>query len=160
MKLRWPDGRCAALIAVRRCCLSSQRQSLQVLREHPKQKFSLKVGTIFEDSPIGLDKWLPVMWLVVNSKNGISSWEIHRAMGVTQKTAWFMLQRARLAMQDDRKGGKLSGEVEIDESYIGGKARNMHNPTRPKSSKVRAAAWQERSPCKASWNAADTSALV
>ena len=67
-----------------------------------------------------MDKWwLPVMWLVVNSKNGISSWEIHRSMGVTQKTAWFMLQRARRAMQDDRKGGKLSGEVEIEESYIG-----------------------------------------
>src|SRR5712692_5931989 len=66
---------------------------------HARQKFSLKVGTIFEDSPIGLDKWLPVMWMLANCKNGISSWEIHRAMGVTQKTAWFMLQRGRLAMQ-------------------------------------------------------------
>jgi transposase-like protein len=94
--------------------------------KHPKQKFSLKVGTIFEDSAIGLEKWLPVMWLVVNCKNGVSSWEIHRAMGVTQKTAWFMLQRARLAMQDSNTGGKLSGEVEVDESFIGGKARNMH----------------------------------
>jgi hypothetical protein len=79
-----------------------------------------------EDSPVGLDKWLPVMWLVANCRNGISSWEIHRDLRVTQKTAWFMLHRVRLAMQDDRKGGKLSGEIEIDETFIGGKARNMH----------------------------------
>jgi hypothetical protein len=86
----------------------------------------LKTGTIFEDSPIGLEKWLPVMWMIVNCKNGISSWEIHRAIGVTQKSAWFMLQRCRLAMQDEKHGGKLGGEVEVDETYIGGKARNMH----------------------------------
>jgi transposase-like protein len=85
----------------------------------------LKTGTVLEDSPIGLDKWLPVIWLVTNCKNGVSSWEIHRAMSVTQKTAWFMLHRARLAMQG-KQGGKLSGEVEADESFIGGKARNMH----------------------------------
>src|SRR5207247_234171 len=92
---------------------------------HPRQKFSVKVGTIFEDSPLGLDKWLPAIWMIANCKNGVSSWEIHRALGVTQKTAWFMLQRIRLAMQD-ATGGKLSGEVEVDETYIGGKARNMH----------------------------------
>lgn len=74
-----------------------------------------------EDSPIGLDKWLPVLWLISNCRNGISSWEIHRALGVTQKTAWFMLHRVRLAMQDDLTGGMLGGEVEVDESYIGGK---------------------------------------
>ena len=74
-------------------------------QKHPCQKFSLKVGTVFEDSPIGLDKWLPVMWMLANCKNGVSSWEIHRAVGVTQKTAWFMLQRARLAMQDSRQAG-------------------------------------------------------
>jgi transposase-like protein len=97
--------------------------------KHLKNKFSLKVGTIFEDSPIGLDKWLPVMWLLTNSRNGVSSWEIHRSMKVTQKTAWFMLQRGRLAMQDEHHGGKLGGpgcEVEADETFIGGKARNMH----------------------------------
>ncbi len=133
VELRWPNG-------VVRCphCNSDNVEYLPNARvfkcfeKHAKQKFSLKVGTIFEDSPIALDKWLPVMWLIVNSKNGISSWEIHRAMGVTQKTAWFMLQRARLAMQDDRKGGKLSGEVEIDESFIGGKARNMHKAAKAK----------------------------
>jgi len=132
-KLRWPDGKV-------RCpyCNSDDVAWLpnakvyKCYQQHRKQKFSLKVGTIFEDSPIGLDKWLPVMWLIVNSKNGISSWEIHRAIGVTQKTAWFMLQRARLAMQGDKKGGKLSGEVEIDESWIGGKARNMHKAARVK----------------------------
>lgn len=94
--------------------------------KHPKQKFSLKVGTVLEDSPIGLEKWLPAFWLLCNSKNGISSYELSRSLGVTQKTAWFMLQRIRLAMQDGFDGGTLSGEVEIDETFIGGKARNMH----------------------------------
>jgi transposase-like protein len=101
-------------------------------KKHLKNKFSLKVGTIFEDSPIGLDKWLPVMWMLVNDKNGVSSWEIHRAMGVTQKSAWFMLQRGRLAMQDELRGGGLLGDVEVDETFIGGKSRNMH-----KSKKIR-----------------------
>ena len=78
-----------------------------------------------EDSPLGLDKWLPTIWLVTNCKNGVWSWEIHRAMGVTQKTAWFMLHRVRFALQG-KNGGKLSGEMEVDETFIGGKARNMH----------------------------------
>src|SRR5262249_13493791 len=97
---------------------------------HPKRKFTLKTGTIFADSPLGLDKWLPTVWMVANSKNGVSSWEIHRAIGVTQKTAWFMLHRIPLAMQDEHDGGKLSGDVEVDETYIGGKARNMHESKR------------------------------
>lgn len=92
---------------------------------HPKQKFSLKVGTIFEDSPLGLDKWLTAIWLIANAKNGISSYEIHRALGVTQKSAWFMLHRIRLAMQQGTIE-KLSGHIEVDETFIGGKARNMH----------------------------------
>jgi hypothetical protein len=95
-----------------------------------RQKFSLKMGTVFEASPLGPEKWLPVMWMLVNCKNGVSSWEIHRAIGVTQKTAWFMLQRARLALQDPKTGGKLGGEAEVDETYIGGKARNMHKRVR------------------------------
>ena len=97
--------------------------------KHDRQKFSLKVGTIFEDSPIGLNKWLVAMWMLANCKNGVSSWEVHRAIGVTQKTAWFMLQRGRLAMQDEAQGRKIGGPgslVEIDETYIGGKTRNLH----------------------------------
>jgi transposase-like protein len=131
VSLRWPDGK----VTCPRCgsedvAWLSNAGVYKCYEKHALNKFSLKVGTIFEDSPIGLDKWLPVMWLIVNAKNGISSWEIHRAMGVTQKTAWFMLQRARLAMQDEQNGGKLSGEIEADESFIGGKARNMHKDVR------------------------------
>jgi transposase-like protein len=89
------------------------------------KQFSVKLGTIFEDSPIGLDKWLPAVWLVANCKNGISSYELHRDLGVTQKTAWFMLHRIRLAMQDGH-GGRMRGDVEVDETFIGGRARFMH----------------------------------
>jgi transposase-like protein len=98
----------------------------QCSNRHPRRQFTLKTGTIMEDSPLGLDKWLTAMWLVASNRNGISSWELHRALGITQKTAWFMLHRIRLAMQDELTGGSLSGEVEIDETFIGGKARNMH----------------------------------
>src|SRR5437588_4847659 len=122
-KLRWPNGpvcpRCGCVeysyLTTRRLwkCKACKRQ------------YSVKVGTIFEDSPLGLDKWLPAVWLIANSKNGISSHELARALGVTQKSAWFMLHRIRLAMQS-RSFAKLAGEVEVDETYIGGKARNMH----------------------------------
>jgi transposase-like protein len=91
-----------------------------------RKQFSIKTKSVFEDSPISLDKWLTAVWMVANCKNGVSSYEIARDLGVTQKTAWFMLHRIRLAMQDEFTGGKLSGEVEVDETFIGGKARNMH----------------------------------
>ena len=97
--------------------------------KHPKQKFSLKIGTVFEDSPIGLDKWLPAAWLLSNCKNGISSYELSRDLGVTQKTAWFMLHRIRTAMQDDNKfqiGNSPKNQVEIDETYISGLPKNRH----------------------------------
>ncbi len=134
MALRWPDG----LVKCPRCGSDKviylpNAKVFKCFETHARQKFSLKVGTIFEDSPIPLAKWLPVMWLLVNCKNGVSSWEIHRSIGVTQKTAWFMLQRARLAMQDDLTGGSLSGEVEVDESFIGGKVRNMHKDRKRKA---------------------------
>jgi len=93
--------------------------------KHDKQKFSAKAGTVMEDSPIGLEQWWPAVWLIVNCKNGISSYELHRALGVTQKTAWFMLHRIRLAMRNGTFE-KMSGQVEADETYIGGLARNMH----------------------------------
>jgi transposase-like protein len=106
--------------------------------DHPKQKFSLKVGTVFEDSPIPLEKWLPAVWLVVNCKNGISSYELHRALGVTQKSAWFMLHRIRLAVQSKsfaKLGGPDSAPIEVDETFIGGKARNMHRSKRERLSR-------------------------
>lgn len=86
-----------------------------------------------EDSPLGLDKWLMAMWLVASNRNGISSWELHRALGITQKSAWFLLHRIRLAMQDEGHGGKLGGEVEVDETFIGGRARNMHKDRRERA---------------------------
>lgn len=94
-----------------------------------KKQYSVKLGTIFEDSKLGLDKWLPAVWLIANSKNGISSHELGRALGITQKSAWFMLHRIRLAMQTE-SFLRLSGEVEIDETFTGGKARNMHKADR------------------------------
>ncbi len=98
----------------------------QCSNRHPRRQFTLKTGTVMEDSPLGLDKWMTAMWLVASNRNGISSWELHRALGITQKSAWFLLHRIRLAMQDDLTGGNLCGEVEVDETFIGGKARNMH----------------------------------
>jgi transposase-like protein len=90
-----------------------------------RKQFTVKVGTIFEDSPLGLDKWLPATWMIVNARNGVSSCELARSLGVTQKTGWFMLHRIRLAMQDGSIE-KMKGRVEADETFIGGLARNMH----------------------------------
>jgi transposase-like protein len=125
---RWPNGVRCPQCGSESVYFDSSRNGWECKTRHPKRKFTLKTGTIFEDSALGLDKWLPCVWIIANAKNGVSSHEIARSLGVTQKTAWFMLQRIRLAMQDDTdgKGGKLGGEVEVDETYIGGKARNMH----------------------------------
>lgn len=127
VQMRWADGvvRCPNCGSDDVVYLATQDR-YKCYGKHPKAQFSLKVGTIFEDSPIGLDKWLPAAWLVINCKNGISSYELHRDLGVTQKTAWFMLHRVRLAMQTGTFTTPLSGEVEVDETFIGGKARNMH----------------------------------
>ena len=122
---RWPKGVTCPACDSPDVYFDKTRMGWICKVRHPRRKFSLKTGTIFEDSPLGLDKWLPTVWQITNCKNGVSSWEIHRAIGVTQKTAWFMLQRIRLAMQDET-GGKVGGSVEVDETFIGGKARNMH----------------------------------
>jgi transposase-like protein len=129
ISVRWLDGkvRCPYCDSERVTYLEAARL-YRCYGDHPKQKFSLKIGTVFEDSPIPLEKWLPATWLLVNCRNGISSYEIHRAIGVTQKSAWFMLHRIRLAVQSKSfvKLGGSGSEVEVDETYIGGKARNMH----------------------------------
>ena len=127
--IRWPRGVRCPRCGSDKVTFLENAKVWKCRTPHPKQKFSAKVGTIFEDSPIGLDKWLPAMWLASNCKNGISSYELHRALGVTQKTAWFMLQRIRLAMQNGSIS-KMSGTCEADETYIGAKARYMHKDKR------------------------------
>src|SRR5436190_7338494 len=122
--LRWPDGvTCQLCGAGQESCYRLSTRPLYKCRACKKQ-FSVKVGSIFEDSPIGLDKWLPALWMLVNCKNGVSSYEIARDLGITQKSAWFMLHRLRLAIQT-KTFDKIGGQVEIDETYIGGKSRNM-----------------------------------
>ena len=129
--MRWPDGNpvCPHCDGTRQHWLAKQ---MRWKCYGCRKQFSVKVGTVMEDSPIALDKWLVTLWMLVNCKNGVSSYEIMRAVGVTQKSAWFMLQRLRLALQDE-KGGKLGGTVEVDETFIGGKARNMHSSKRRKA---------------------------
>jgi transposase-like protein len=123
--IRWPTGVSCPRCGSEHVTYLENARVWKCYEKHPKAKFSLKVDTIFEDSAIGLEKWLPALWLLTNCKNGISSYELARALGVTQKTAWFMLSRLRLALQS-KHGGKMSGHVELDETFIGGKARNMH----------------------------------
>jgi len=124
---RWRDGKAVCPgCGSESVSYNAQRRTWKCSSHHAKREFSIKVGTIMEDSAIPLDKWLVTMWLVTNCKNGVSSYEIARDVKVTQKSAWFMLHRIRLAMQDENFGSKLRGEVEADETFIGGKARNMH----------------------------------
>src|SRR5437764_6044846 len=121
--LRWPKGvTCPACEGKNPSFLKTRR--IWKCRECGRQ-FSVKLGTIFEDSPIGLHKWLPALWMLANSKNGISSYELARALGGTQKTGWLMLTRIRLAMQT-RTWAKMKGAVEADETFVGGKAKFMH----------------------------------
>jgi transposase-like protein len=129
-RMRWPNGaECPACLTKEPYYLKTQKR--WKCRECRRQ-FSVKLGTIFEDSPIPLQKWLPAVWLLTNCKNGVSSWEIHRALGVTQKSAWFMLHRIRLGMKEDHGYGpmnKIGGpdsEVEVDETFVGGQKKNMH----------------------------------
>lgn len=134
--IRWPDG-----IACPHCAQNDQNRFAFLAKRRIwqckacRKQFSVKTGSVMEDSPIGLDKWLPAIWMIVNAKNGVSSYEIHRALGITQKSAWFLLHRIRLAMQTKSFDRPLRGHVEVDETFIGGKARNMHKDRRARLGK-------------------------
>lgn len=126
VSLRWPDG----IIKCPRCDSEKifwipKERAWKCYGKHDHAKFSLKTGTIMEDSPLGIDKWLSALWLIVNCKNGVSSCEVARDLGITQKSAWFMNHRLRMALHNGSIE-KASGHVEADETFIGGKARNMH----------------------------------
>jgi transposase-like protein len=142
-RLRWPNGsECPACGHKEHYYLKTQRR--WKCKECYKQ-FTVKLGTIFEDSPIPLQKWLPALWMLVNCRNGVSSYEIARDLGISQKAGWFVLQRLRLALQNGsftKLGGPDSAPVEVDETFIGGKARNMHKSRRLRM-KVREHNWSK-----------------
>jgi transposase-like protein len=129
---RWPNGVTCPTCGSDKVAFLEKYNRWQCSHTHKQRQFTSKTGTIFEDSPISLDKWLIAMWLLINCKNGISSYEIKRALGITQKSAWFLDHRIRMALHRG-SFAKLSGEVELDDSFIGGKARNMHNAQRERS---------------------------
>lgn len=134
---RWPNGVSCPTCGRKDVRLISTRRMWECKAKHARKQFSAKVGTIFEDSPISLDKWLTAVWMIANCKNGVSSYEVARAIGVTQKSSWFMLHRVRLAMQSD-SFIKLGGEgktAEADETFIGGLSRNMHKQVRKRKIK-------------------------
>src|SRR6266481_3757082 len=142
---RWPDGivKCPICGSAKTHYLANQRR-WKCSQKHDRRQFSVKAGTIFEDSPLSLTKWLPAVWMIGNCKNGVSSLEIARDIGVTQKTAWFMLHRIRFAMQRgsfEKMGG--GGPVEADETFIGGLARNMHKHKRAEKIKGTGGAGKE-----------------
>jgi transposase-like protein len=132
--LRWPYGVACPRMGCGNADVYYIKTRKQWQCKECRKFFTAKLGTIFEDSPIGFSKWVPAMWLIANAKNGISSCEVARALGVTQKTAWFMLHRLRLAMQTPT-AEKLAGPVEADETYVGGKERNKRHPAQAKSGK-------------------------
>jgi transposase-like protein len=142
VELRWPDGVHCPTCGSGEVRFISTRRLWECKHKHPRRQFSAKVGTIFEDSPLDLGKWFAAIWMVANCKNGISSYEMHRALGVTQKTAWFMDHRIRLAM---KTGSflKMRGEVEADETFIGGLAKNMHKKERERKIKGTGGAGKE-----------------
>jgi transposase-like protein len=130
---RWPGGVVCPTCGRTDVTFLKTQRKWQCKSAHAKRQFTAKVGTVFEDSPLGLEKWLPAVWMVANCKNGISSYELHRALGVTQKTAWFMLRRIRKAMANGsllKMGSSDGGPVEVDETFIGGKPKNMHRERR------------------------------
>src|SRR6266852_9802676 len=126
---RWPNGVVCPRCGSTKVAFLEKYNRWQCSATHAARQFTSKTGTIFEDSPISLDKWLLAMWQVVNCKNGVSSYEVHRAIGITQKSAWFLDHRIRYALTMGTIN-KLSGQIEADETFIGGKARNMHRAKR------------------------------
>jgi transposase-like protein len=136
VNVRWPDGvvKCPHCGATGAKYLAKYRR-YECVNKHPRRQFTVKVGTIMEDSPLGLDKWAVAFWLEANAKNSISSYEVHRALGITQKSAWFMQHRIRLAMQTESftMMGANGSPVEADETFIGGLARNMHRSRRERT---------------------------
>ncbi len=127
---RWPNGVTCPRCGNTKVAFLEKQNRWQCSARHDARQFTSKTGTVMEESPIGLDKWLMATWLIASCKNGISSYEIHRALGVTQKTAWFLNHRIRLALHNGSFENLLSGECEADETFIGGKARNMHKGKR------------------------------
>jgi transposase-like protein len=130
-QMRWADGVTCLYCEGKAVSYLSTRRKWKCMNKACHKQFSVKVGSIMEDSPIGLDKWLMAIWLIANAKNGVSSYEVSRAIGITQKSAWFLMHRIRLAMQTGTFE-KMNGQVEVDETYIGGLARNMHRDKRSK----------------------------
>lgn len=126
---RWPRGVICPSCGSAEVKFIPTRRVWECKVKHPKRQFSAKVGPIMEDSPIGLDKWMTAMWMVGSCKNGVSSYEIHRDLGVTQKTAWFLLHRIREAMRVESEP-MMCGEVEADETFVGGKIQNMHKKSK------------------------------
>ncbi len=140
--LRWPTGVCCPTCGRTDARFIKTRRVWECKEVHPKRQFSAKVGTVFEDSPLSLDKWFVAIWMIANCKNGVSSYEIHRAIDVTQKSAWFMLHRIRLAMQTG-SFLKIGGEFEADETFVGGKHTNMHRTKKAKMPKGRGTVGKE-----------------
>jgi transposase-like protein len=129
---RWPDGVICPTCGSKEVRWLPNQLRWYCVNKHPRRQFSAKIGTVMEDSPLGLDKWLPAMWMLSACKNGISSYELARGLDICQKTAWFMLHRIRLGMQQGSGSVKMGsgGPVEADETFIGGKSRNMHKHKR------------------------------
>lgn len=138
---RWPHGVTCPTCDSPEVRFIPTRRVWECKTPHSKKQFSAKTGTICEDSPLGLDKWLVAMWMVANCRNGVSSYEIHRTVGVTQKTAWFLLYRIREAMQAKSAKKMMAGEVEADESFIGGKIQNMHKKSKRRIKAVNSDNW-------------------
>jgi transposase-like protein len=142
---RFPEGVTCPRCGSKEVRFIKTRRLWECKTAHPKRQFSVKIGTIFEESPIGLDKWLMAVWMIANCKNGISSYEIHRAIGVTQKSAWFMLHRIRVALRVGSfhklgDGPEGESEVEVDETFVGGKMKNMHADRRARFQAEKSAA--------------------